>query len=82
MADDWIPTPEILRKKIYKGLSEFLEHPHNVKALGPEVTAIIERAGIPPWETAAERAAREARNAARKAAQEKQGAGSMIGMGI
>ncbi len=72
-------TPEILRKKILKGLSDFLTHPHNVKALGDEVTAIIERAGIPPWETAAERAAREARIAERKAREAKEIQG-MIGI--
>ena len=71
-------TPEILRKKVLKGLSAFLEHPHNVKALGPEVTAIVERAGIPPWETPEERAQREARVAERKAAREKPMTG-MIG---
>jgi hypothetical protein len=75
-------TPEILRRKIYKGLAEFMTHPANVKVLGPEVAGIVEKAGIPPWETAAERAAREARIAERKAKDEKQGTGSMIGMGI
>ncbi|PYO41408.1 MAG: hypothetical protein DMD33_14135 [Gemmatimonadetes bacterium] len=74
--------PEILRRKIWKGLTEFLTHPHNVAVLGEEVTAIVTRAGIPEWETAAERAARESRIAERKARTEKDGAGSMIGGGV
>src|SRR5207249_2672571 len=72
-------TPETLRKKVLKGLSEFLAHPHNVKALGEEVTAIVTRAGIPPWETPQEKAARETRAAERKARTEKEISG-MIGM--